>query len=116
MSASEIIFSVQELPEGGYEARALGYSIFRQAETMDELRANAKEAVACHFADKKTLPPLRSVKVPPRGSFFASAKGEFTVADNFNDRLSKETEIAFGSETPIRRASPESVKNPRSSA
>ena len=43
----EIIFSVQESPEGGYEARALGYSIFTQAETMDELKQNVREAVHC---------------------------------------------------------------------
>lgn len=47
--SSEIIFSVQESPEGGYEARALGYSIFTQADTMDELKRNVREAVQCHF-------------------------------------------------------------------
>jgi hypothetical protein len=40
MEETEIIFSVQESPEGGYEARALGYSIFTQADTMDELKLN----------------------------------------------------------------------------
>jgi hypothetical protein len=49
MSESEIIFSVQESPEGGYEARALGHSIFTQADTMDELKQNVREAVRCHF-------------------------------------------------------------------
>jgi hypothetical protein len=38
MSETEIVFSVQESPEGGYEARALGYSIFTQAETLSELK------------------------------------------------------------------------------
>jgi hypothetical protein len=47
--ASEIIFSVTESPEGGYEAKALGESIFTQAETMDELRENVRDAVRCHF-------------------------------------------------------------------
>jgi hypothetical protein len=49
MPDSEIIFSVEESPEGGYEARALGYSIFTQADTMDELKRNIREAVHCHF-------------------------------------------------------------------
>jgi hypothetical protein len=49
MAESEIIFSVQESPEGGYEARALGYSIFTQAGTMDDLKLNVREAVRCHF-------------------------------------------------------------------
>jgi hypothetical protein len=49
MADSEIIFTVQESPEGGYEARALGHSIFTQAETMDELRTMVRDAVRCHF-------------------------------------------------------------------
>ena len=49
MPETEIIFSIQESPEGGYEARALGYSIFTQADTMDELELNLREAVQCHF-------------------------------------------------------------------
>ena len=38
MVASEIIFVVEESPEDGYEAKALGESIFTQAETLGELR------------------------------------------------------------------------------
>jgi len=34
MAQSEIIFEVQESPEGGYEARALGYSIYTQGDTL----------------------------------------------------------------------------------
>jgi len=49
MADTEIIFSVQESPEGGYEARALGFSIFTQADTLDELRAMVQDAVRCHF-------------------------------------------------------------------
>jgi len=49
MVETEIIFSVQESPEGGYEARALGHPIFTQAESMDELRDMVRDAVRCHF-------------------------------------------------------------------
>ena len=49
MSQSEIIFSVQESPEGGYEARALGFSIFTQADSLDELKTMVRDAVSCHF-------------------------------------------------------------------
>jgi hypothetical protein len=49
MTESEIIFSVQESAEGGYEARALGHSIFTQADSMEELKRNVREAVQCHF-------------------------------------------------------------------
>jgi hypothetical protein len=47
--SGEIIFLVEEAPEGGYTARALGYSIFTEAETWAELKTNVQEAVACHF-------------------------------------------------------------------
>jgi hypothetical protein len=49
MAQSEIIFSVQESPEGGYEARALGHPIFTQADSMEELKTMLRDAVACHF-------------------------------------------------------------------
>ena len=48
----EIIFLVEESPEGGYEARALGYSIFSEADSMDKLREAVRDAVSCHFGDK----------------------------------------------------------------
>ncbi len=49
MNISEVIFAVEESPEGGFEARALGYSIFTQGETMEELRQMVRDAVRCHF-------------------------------------------------------------------
>lgn len=45
----EIIFLVEEAPEGGYIARALGYSIFTEADTWDELKEATQDAVRCHF-------------------------------------------------------------------
>lgn len=59
MPDSEIIFFVQESPEGGYEARALGHSIFTQADTMDELKRNVREAVHCHFDEGQAPPVIR---------------------------------------------------------
>jgi predicted RNase H-like HicB family nuclease len=46
---SEIIFIVENSDEGGYIAKALGYSIFTEGETLDELKENVKDAVKCHF-------------------------------------------------------------------
>jgi hypothetical protein len=83
--SDEVIFEVRESPEGGYEARAIGHSIFTQAETIEELREMAKDAVACHFAEQKTLPEIRLVKVQPPTRIFGSAKGEFMVPDDFNE-------------------------------
>jgi hypothetical protein len=51
MAASEIIFIVGESPEGGYEARALGESIYTQADTFDALKDMVRDAVRCHFED-----------------------------------------------------------------
>ena len=59
MPDTEIIFSVQESPQGGFEARALGYCIFTQAENMEELKSNVREAVRCHFDDGQTPRVIR---------------------------------------------------------
>jgi hypothetical protein len=48
---NEIIFIVRESPEGGYEGRALEYSIFVEGETYDEIKGNIRDAVHCHFDD-----------------------------------------------------------------
>ena len=57
MGKSEIIFEVNESPEGGYEASALGYSIHTQADTLEELKAMLQDAVRCHF-DEGTRPRI----------------------------------------------------------
>jgi hypothetical protein len=59
MLDSEIIFSVHESEKGIYEARALGYSIFTEADTIDELKRNVREAVQCHFEEGTALPVIR---------------------------------------------------------
>lgn len=46
---SEIIFIVEEAPEGGYTAKALDNNIFTEADTMEELKEMVKDAVRCHF-------------------------------------------------------------------
>jgi len=52
MRASEIISVVDELPEVGYEAKALGESIYTQAESLEELRTMVQDAVRSHFDDR----------------------------------------------------------------
>jgi hypothetical protein len=49
---TEIIFSVEEAPEGGYQAKALGFSIFTEADTFEDLKKLVHEAVLCHFEEK----------------------------------------------------------------
>lgn len=53
----EIIFLVEEAPEGGYVARALGYSIFTEGDTLDAIREEIKDAVRCHF-DENQIPHI----------------------------------------------------------
>lgn len=62
--STEVIFIVSESPEGGLEARALGHSIFTEADTPDELRIMVRDAVACHFdeADRPNVIRLHFVR------------------------------------------------------
>ena len=48
---NELIFLVEEAPEGGYTAKAIGESIFTEADTMDELKVMIKDAVQCHYEE-----------------------------------------------------------------
>jgi hypothetical protein len=50
---NEIIFVVEEAPEGGYVARALSASIFTEADDLAQLREAVREAVGCHFEDSE---------------------------------------------------------------
>ena len=62
---SEIIFEVEGAPEGGYTARALAYSIFTEADTFDELREMARDAVRTHFDEDDPEARARSGSACP---------------------------------------------------
>jgi hypothetical protein len=51
-SNSEMIFSVEEAAEGGYIARAIGHSIFTEADDLEALREALRDAVRCHFGNQ----------------------------------------------------------------
>ena len=53
----EIVFLVEEAPEGGFLARALGHSIYTEADTMTELKSAVQDAVVCHL-DKNERPNI----------------------------------------------------------
>jgi len=57
VKVKEIIFVVEEDPEGGFTAQALGHSIFTEGETLQELKGNVKDALECHF-EKREMPLL----------------------------------------------------------
>jgi hypothetical protein len=55
----EIIFQVEEdNVDGGFVARALGYGITTQAETIDELKKMIFDALRCHFDNVDEIPKV----------------------------------------------------------
>ncbi len=58
MLTKEIIFLIEEDPEGGFNAQALGESIFTQGETTEELKENIKDALRCHFDNVTDIPKI----------------------------------------------------------
>jgi dephospho-CoA kinase len=56
---NEIIFLVEEAAEGGFTARALGQSIFTEADDLATLREQVRDAVRCHFDDEKAPRVIR---------------------------------------------------------
>ena len=48
---NEIIFLVEDAPEGGFTAQALGQSIFTEADDWKQLERNIREAVGCHYEE-----------------------------------------------------------------
>ncbi len=53
----EIIFLVEENTEGGFIAKALDHAIFTEADSLEELKVMAQDAVRCHF-DEAAKPPI----------------------------------------------------------
>ena len=56
---TEIVFLVEEDPDGGYTARALGESIFTEADDLKSLRTMVRDAVHCHFEDAERPKVIR---------------------------------------------------------
>jgi sulfur relay (sulfurtransferase) DsrF/TusC family protein len=48
---NELLFVVEEAPEGGFIAKAAGAAIFTEADTVEELKKMVIDAVRCHFKD-----------------------------------------------------------------
>lgn len=55
---TEIVFIVEQDVDGGLTARALGESIHTQADSIEQLRDNVREAVRCHFPDEQSRPKV----------------------------------------------------------
>jgi hypothetical protein len=59
ISMTEIVFEVAQEADGGFTAEALGESIFTQADTWEELRANVQEAVEAYYFDRQKPSAIR---------------------------------------------------------
>lgn len=55
---TEVIFLVEDAPEGGYTARALNAPIYTEADSLDQLREAVRDAVRCHFETDAERPAL----------------------------------------------------------
>jgi len=56
--AEELVFVVEEAPEGGYIAKAIGESLITEADDLEALRREVADAVHCHFGDRPDRPKL----------------------------------------------------------
>lgn len=63
MTDKEIVFVVEESPEGGYEARALGHAIFTEADSFKDLKEKVRDAVCCHFDEDERPAVIRLHRV-----------------------------------------------------
>lgn len=55
---TEIVFVIEKDPDGGYTAKAVGESIFAEADNSKSLRENVRDAVRCHFPDEQERPKM----------------------------------------------------------
>ena len=53
----EIIFQITQSLDGGYEAQAIGHSIFTQCDEYSEIEETLRDAVGCHF-DENEMPDV----------------------------------------------------------
>lgn len=74
MKVKEIIFLVEEDPEGGYTAKALEHSIFTEGETLEEIKKNIKDALRCHFNDEVDIPSVIRLHIVKEETFESSKK------------------------------------------
>lgn len=57
--STEIVFLVEDDPDGGYTASALNQSIFTEADDLQSLKVMIKDAVSCHFEESETRPKIK---------------------------------------------------------
>jgi len=71
---NEIIFLIEDDPEGGYNAQALGYSIFTEGETVEEIKENIADALSCYFNKLEDIPKIGRFRDDKYGSISQKCK------------------------------------------
>ncbi len=56
---NEILFVVEEADDGSFRASAVGTSIHTEADNLEELRQEIRDAVHCHFEEGEAPPLIR---------------------------------------------------------
>ncbi len=59
MRINEVVFEITGTPDGGYDARAVGHSIFTQRSDWADLKKMVRDAVLCHFDDEELPAAIR---------------------------------------------------------
>ena len=54
----EIVFLIEQDPDGGFNAQALGHSIFTEGDNETELKQNILNAMKCHFETDTDIPQI----------------------------------------------------------
>ena len=56
---NEILFVVKEAEDGSFRASAMGQAIHTEADTLNQLHQEIRDAVHCHFDDGQAPPRIR---------------------------------------------------------
>ena len=78
---NEILFQIEDVPEGGYIARVLGESIFTEADDLESFHRQVRDAVNCHF-DEGKLPKITVLawRAHRQGSNTGKPEGSYGLA------------------------------------
>lgn len=68
------IFIVEEAPEGEYNASDIGYSIFTEDDTIEELKINIKDTIKCHFENLEEITQILRLNMDNRRSIYPMPK------------------------------------------
>jgi predicted RNase H-like HicB family nuclease len=56
---NEILFVVEEADDGSYRASAVGAAIHTEADSLEELHQEIRDAIHCHFEEGEAPPLIR---------------------------------------------------------